>query len=258
MTAMDGYDATTYGERFADVYDEWYHDVSDVDSTVATLLELAAGDDDDDAAREILELGVGTGRLALPLARAGRARGIRVVGVDTSPAMLARLAAHDDERLVTAIAGDMVDELPDGPFVVVFVAYNTIFNLTDPDDQARCFAEVARRLVPHGRFVVEAFVPEDPPLDGDDISVRSMSADRVVLSISRHDAARQSATGQFVEFTEAGGVRLRPWNIRYATSEQLDEMATAAGFELEFRWESFVRTEFSPDSARHVSVYRRL
>jgi hypothetical protein len=104
--------------------------------------------------------------------------------------------------------------------------------------------------------VIEAFVPDDPPRRGDSVTVRSISADRVVLSISVADPDNQSAAGQFVEFSETNGVRLRPWSIRYSTPVQLDEYARAAGLALEQRWESFGRTPFDEDSTRHVSVYR--
>ena len=112
------------------------------------------------------------------------------------------------------------------------------------------------RLAPGGRFVVEAFVP-DETRDGDDVAVRTMTADRVVLSISRHDAAQQRAEGQFVEFTERGGVRLRPWSIRYRTPAQLDALADAAGLVLEARWLDMERRPFGADADRHVAVYRR-
>ena len=247
---MQGYDATSYGEGFADVYDDWYHAISDVEVTVVELLDLAGGG-------PVLELGVGTGRLAVPLAEAGLAQGVTVVGIDASPAMLARLAWRDPGTLVTTIPGDMRYDLPAGPFALVFAAYNTLFNLTDEGAQARCFHDVAERLRPGGRFVIEAFVPENPPRRGDSVTVRSIAADRVVLSISVADPDHQSAAGQFVELTEAGGVRLRPWSIRYSTPAQLDEYARAAGFALEQRWESFGRTPFDDESARHVSVYRR-
>lgn len=246
---MQGYDASSYGEGFADVYDDWYQGISDVEVTVVELLDLAGGG-------PVLELGVGTGRLAVPLAEAGLASGLTVVGLDASEAMLARLAWRDPGNLVTTIHGDMRHDLPDGPFGLVFAAYNTLFNLTDEDAQARCFVDVAERLRPRGRFVVEAFVPDDPPRRGDSVTVRSIAADRVVLSISVADPDHQSAAGQFVELTEAGGVRLRPWSIRYSTPAQLDDYARAAGFTLEQRWESFGRTPFDDESARHVSVYR--
>jgi SAM-dependent methyltransferase len=243
---VDGYDDTSYGERFADVYDDWYHDLSDVDATVAALEVLAEGG-------PVLELGVGTGRLAIPLA----ARGVAVTGVDTSTAMLDRLAANDPAGTVTAIRGDMVTGLPDGPFHLVFVAFNTLFNLRDPDRQAACFEAVAQRLTPGGRFVVEAFVPDDPPRSGDYVGVRSITADRVVLTIAVHDPVAQCADGQFVEFTEAGGVRLRPWSIRYSTPAELDAMAAAAGLEREHRWHTFDDVTDGTDADRHVSVYRR-
>ena len=205
----------------------------------------------------MLELGVGTGRLAVPLAEAGRDRGLDVVGIDSSPAMLARLAERDPGGLVEPVLGDMSSTLPDRPFALVFAAYNTVFNLVDDGAQARCFESVADRLLPGGRFVIEAFVPDESRRRGDAVSVRSIASDRVVLSISVDDPDHQSAEGQFVELTEAGGVRLRPWSIRYATPAQLDGYAGAAGLVLEHRWESFGGNPFDLDSPRHVSVYRR-
>ena len=99
----------------------------------------------------------------------------------------------------------MVDDLPDGPFDVVFVAYNTLFNLADRDRQAGCFAAVADRLAPGGRFVVEAFVPDDPPRDGPAVAVRSMTADRGrAVGLRSTIPPTQRAEGQFVELTEAG------------------------------------------------------
>jgi SAM-dependent methyltransferase len=252
---MEGYDETTYGDAFADVYDDWYARISDVPTTIDTLADLARVDAGGDEPVRIVELGVGTGRLAVPLAQ-GHVGTITVVGVDASPAMLARLSGHDIGRLVEAIEGDMVTGLPDGPFDLAFVAYNTLFNLTGPDEQAACFRAVADRLRPGGRFVVEAFVPDDPPRDGDDVSIRTMTADRVVLSITRQSAVDSTAEGHFVELTEHHGVRLRPWSIRYRTPNQLDELAADAGLELEVRWRDMARTPFSADSDRHVSVYR--
>ncbi|HWL41435.1 MAG TPA: class I SAM-dependent methyltransferase [Ilumatobacter sp.] len=251
---MDGYDEGSYGAAFADVYDEWYQGISDIDATIATLLGLAR------PGAAVLELAVGTGRLAVPLAEAGAATGITVTGIDASPEMLARLATRDPGNLVATVLGDMVADLPPGPFELAFVAYNSLFNLTGEGQQAACFAAVAERLTPGGRFVVEAFVPDVPFRDGDDIAVRTLSADRLVLSVTRNDAAAQSAIGQFVELAgrpgEPAAVTLRPWAIRYRTPAQLDADATAAGLVLDARWEDFTRAEFTPESPRHVSVYR--
>jgi SAM-dependent methyltransferase len=248
-STMRGYDRHTYGDAFADVYDDWYADVTDVEATVARIVELAG------PTGAVLELGVGTGRLAVPIAAAG----LQVTGIDSSAAMLARLAARDGGGRVTTIEGDMVDRLPPGPFDVVLIAYNTIFNLLDESEQRRCFTDVAARLRPGGAFVVEAFVPDDDA-DGDErgsVTVRSIAADRVVLSVSTGRRTDQRAEGQFVELTEAGGVRLRPWAIRWSTPAQLDAMAAAAGLTLDSRTADMAGTPYDDDSDQHVSVYRK-
>lgn len=249
---MRGYDDASYGEGFADVYDDWYADISDVDTTVATLVELAALGSR--ASGRVLELGVGTGRLAIPLA----ATGLDVHGIDSSAAMLQRLAAKAGASNVNVSLGDMVDDLPNGPFALAFIAYNTIWNLLTEQRQGRCFAQVAQRLISGGAFVVEALVPDpslhDPPAQ---IGVRSMTVDRVVLSVTLGTAVEQRAEGHFIEITEAGGVHLRPWSIRWLTIEQLDAMAAAAGLVLAERWQAFDQTPFTAASTRHVSVYRK-
>lgn len=250
---MPGYGSSTYGDRFADVYDSWYHDVSDVDATVAAIRELCSRG-------RVLELGVGTGRLALPLVRAG----FSVDGIDSSAAMLERLSAHDPEGLVRCHLGDMVTDCPPGPFDVILIAFNTIFNLPGPDQQAALFAAASQRLGPMGRFIVEASIPDawpDPQSQlgsetAGEVRVRSMTVDQVVLSVTRHDPITGRAEGQFIEITETGGVRLRPWSIRSVPVEELDLMAAAAGLVLEQRWEDFSKRDFTDQSDRHVSIYR--
>ena len=247
---MQGYEPQAYGEAMAEVYDDWYADISDADATVAAVVELvrAAG------GGPVLELGVGTGRLALPLAAAG----LEVTGIDVSAAMLDRLRAKPGGEAIALVQGDMAAGLPDGPFAVVLVAFNTFFSLTSADAQQRCLVHVAERLAPGGRFALEAFVPDDELIDaGSRVELRSLSRDRVVLTVSRHDAGLQRAEGQFVELTEAGGVRLRPWSLRYAGPAELDRMAAAAGLELASRWSSWTGTAFDAGSTNHVSLYRR-
>jgi SAM-dependent methyltransferase len=246
-----GYDHRSYGDGFADVYDEWYADVTDVDATVTRMVELAG------PGGRVLELGVGTGRLAVPMAFAG----LSVVGIDSSEAMLAKLSERDPAGLVEAVRGDITTDLPAGPFDVVLVAYNTIFNLLGEHDQPRLFQHVAARLAPDGAFVVEAFVPVSGGADGtataSNVTVRSMAVDHVVLSVSVNRQDEQLAEGQFVEFSQDGGVRLRPWSIRWATPTQLDAMATAAGLQLDARFGEMAGTAFTDDSTQHVSIYRR-
>jgi SAM-dependent methyltransferase len=247
---VEGYEPPSYGEAMADVYDEWYADLTDAGATVAAITRLAAGG-------RVLELGTGTGRLAIPLAEAG----LDVTGIDVSPAMVARLRAKPGGDRVAVVVGDMArsEDLPPGPFAVVLVAFNTFFGLTTAEDQARCFAAVAERLTADGSFVVEGFVPDDELIEaGSRVEVRSLTAHRVVLTVSRHDAVTQRAEGQFVELTEEGGVRLRPWSLRYAPPEELDAMAAAAGLVLAERWSAWDGSPFTPSSAHHVSRYRRV
>lgn len=243
---MKGYDDSTYGDSFADVYDDWYEDVSDVDATVRTLGQLGG-------AGHFLELGIGTGRLALALAQTGA----HVSGIDSSPLMLQRLEqkAADRGLEVEAVLGDMVDAMPIGPFDVIFVAYNTVFSLPTAERQRRLFEQVAGRLAPNGKFVVEAIVPDPQRPAGSTVGVRSMRTDRVVLSVDMHNPGAQHVEGQFVEFSEAGGVRLRPWSIRYSYPRELDDMAAAAGLRLSNRWVNMAQDLYTDDAETHVSVY---
>ena len=240
-----GYHDKSYGDGFADVYDDWYTDIGDASATTTTLAELAEGG-------RVLELGVGTGRLAIPLAAAG----LEVHGVDTSAAMLARLAEKPGGDAVRGVVGDMVDDLPVGPFAVVFVAYNTFFSLLSAERQQACFHSVAATLAPHGCFAIEAFVPEVGGERTSSVEVRSVHADRVVLSVNTSDPAQQLAEGQYIDITEGGGVKLRPWSIRWAAPAELEEMAGRAGFHLAERWGSFDRKPFHDESERHVSIFR--
>jgi SAM-dependent methyltransferase len=247
---MDGYRADTYGASFADVYDEWYGDLDDLGDLIAMLAEFAD-------TGPVCELGVGTGRIAIPLA----ATGLSVVGIDSSTAMLERLAGADPSASVEVVQGDMVDDIPAGPFSLIVIAFNTLFNLNDADQQAACVKNAAARLRPGGRLFIDGIVPESTiagyGLTIDDVTVRDLSVDRVILSVSRHRPAEQTAEGQFIEFTEAGGIRLRPWSVRYSTPEQIDAMAGAAGLHLEHRWCDLQRGAFTGEACRHVSVFRK-
>lgn len=261
----DGYRADTYGESFADVYDDWYADVSDVDATVAAVERMAGGG-------PVLELGIGTGRLALPLAE----RGVRVVGVDASPSMLDLLAEKPGASELTAVLADMA-HLADGPgaaeiaaggpYTVAFAAFNTFFNLTTAEDQTRCLADVFSLLAPGGVLVIEGFVPPADGLADGGVSVRDVTADAAVLTISKHDADAQTIRGHHVEI-RAEGNRLRPWIVRYLTPDQLDASAAQVGFVRTNRWADWSGSLFPPSQTNgpdrplpepdvHVSVYQR-
>lgn len=202
----------------------------------------------------ILELGVGTGRLALPLA----ARGLNVHGIDSSPAMLARLRAKPGGEAVGVVEGDFADvgTIVEGKFDLVLVAFNSLFELLDQDSQCRCVAGAAARLSAAGVLVVEALAPELTRLE-QSLTVTSLAADEVVLQATSHDPLAQVVRGHDVVLTEADGVRLLPWVIRYASVPEVDLMARLAGLELRERWGGWEREPFTAASSRHVSVYAR-
>ena len=200
-----------------------------------------------------LELGVGTGRLALPLA----GRGFEVHGVDSSSAMLARLRAKPGGDAVGVVEGNFADvgTIVEGKYELVLLAFNSLFELLDQDAQCRCVAGVAARLAAGGVFVVEALAPELTRLE-QSLTVTSLAADEVVLQATSHDPLSQVVRGHDVVLTE-GGVGLLPWAIRYASVPEVDLMARLAGLELRERWGGWDREPFIAASTRHVSVYAR-
>jgi len=250
MPLVDGYTPRTYGDAFADVYDDWYADAGDPAAAVATLAALAGGG-------AVLELGVGSGRLAAPLAGTG----CEVWGVDASPAMLERLAARPGGAAVRAVAGDMADPgaalagTGHPPFAVVAAAFNTFFLLTTEAAQAACLRSAASLLAPGGRVALECFVPAEPPASVERVlEPRTVALDHVVLTVSTHDPVAQRVVGQHLELRESG-TRLRPWVVRYATPDQLDELAAAAGLRLAERWGGWDRSPFDDAAPMHVSLY---
>jgi SAM-dependent methyltransferase len=242
---VHGYGPSTYGDSFADVYDEWY---PATDPDIVNRLAELAGDG------PTLELGAGTGRIAIPLA----ARGIAVWALDASAAMADRLRAKPGAERVNVVVGDMAaleaTLAPDTPpFSLVFAVANTVFNLTSEDDQRACLRQVAARLAYGGRLLIEAVVPApDGPTSAVEASI--VTSDSVVLSVSTHDRGAQTVTGQHVQIG-SDGVRLRPWVIRYLTPDQLDAIAAEAGLRLENRWRSWDGAPFAPDGGSHISVF---
>ena len=238
------YGPETYGERHAEVYDERVGGCDE--RMVGTLAELAGGG-------RALELGVGTGRVALPLA----ARGVEVHGIDASPAMVERMRAKPGGERVGVTFGDFAEADAPGEFSLVYVVFNTIFALLTQDDQVRCFRSVARRLAPGGVFVVEAFVP-DLTLYSRGQSLRTVrtTTDAAELDASLLDAATQRVVTQHIVIGD-GRVRLYPVQIRYAWPAELDLMARLAGLRLRERWSGWSREPFTSESTKHVSVYGR-
>lgn len=239
-----------YGESFADVYDDWYGEITDVGATADRVAALIV----DASADRVLELGIGSGRLALPMAE----RGLRVVGIDSSPPMLDRLRAKPGAAAIEVHEGDMAeaDTLVDGPFGAVLIAFNTLFNLAGEDRQRACLRAVSSLLDPRGSLLVETAVWGDPPDRIErGLSTTRVEHDRVVLSATEHDPVTQVVTGQHIDIT-ADGTRLRPWRIRYLTPDQLDAMAAAAGLVLVERHADWTGAPFSAHDTVHVSRYQ--
>jgi SAM-dependent methyltransferase len=243
---MGEYDPTEYGTHVAADYDEIYGAAFDTVGAVSRLAELAGSG-------PILELGVGTGRLALPLAE----RGFTVHGVDSSAEMLELLRAKPGGEAVATTLGDFADVVVGRPaeFSLVVLAVNTIYALASQDEQIRCFETAARHLAPGGCFVVEAWVPEMIPA-GLSLQPRLLSPGYVGLVIAEHDPARQILSTQQVVFGGDAKVRVFPVVHRYAWPSELDVMARLNGLHLESRWEDWSRTPFGPLSRNHISVYR--
>ena len=240
-----GGDAEYFGERIAAAYDEHSAVVFDpavVGPAVELLAELAG----DGAA---LEFAIGTGRIALPLAE----RGVRVVGIDTSERMLHHLREKPGAERIEARVGDMAATRVDGEFSLVYLVFNTIFNLTTQDGQVACFQNAAAHLASGGRFVVEARVPELQRLPLGQ-TVLPWRADPDGISYYAYDVVTQRLSGRHYEFAD-GRVESNPIEMRYAWPAELDLMARLAGMRLEDRWAGWGREPFTALSPSHVSVY---
>jgi SAM-dependent methyltransferase len=238
-------DPAFYGDCWAEVYDERYGSL-DPAAAVEFLAGLAEGG-------PVLELAIGTGRIALPLA----ARGLVVEGVDASAAMVQQLRAKPGGDSVKVTIGDMAEVPVSGSFRLVYLVFNTLFGLLTQERQAGCFRNVARVLGPGGAFVIECFVPDLARFDrGQRVQTLEVTEDSASFELSRHDAARQRVTTQVVTL-DGQGMRMRPVAIRYSWPSELDLMAGQAGLELTERYADWNRRPFGSTSGGHVSVYRR-
>ena len=243
---MKGYEpAMSFDEEAARLDRDFQR--GDERAAVAFLADLAGSG-------PALELGIGAGRIALPLA----ARGVRVDGIDLSPAMVAELRAKPGGDQLSVTIGDFADMPIEDAYCLIFVAFNTLFNLLTQEDQVRCFENVATHLTGDGSFVVEAYVPAflhrlraQQYVDAEAIEV-----DEVRLDVLRHNAAQQMIEESHVSLSRAG-VRLNPVVQRYAWPSELDLMARIAGLRLKQRWGGWDRRPFDSDSSLHVSVYGR-
>jgi SAM-dependent methyltransferase len=236
-----------FGEPVAERYDERYDHLTDpavVDPIVDFLADLARRG-------TALELGIGTGRIALPLAQ----RGVAVHGIDLSEAMVARLRAKPGAEQIDVTIGDFATTTVDATFSVAYLVANTIMNLTTQDEQVACFRNVALHLEPGGCFVIEVLVPglrRLPP--GETFQLFDVSPTHV--GFDEYDVARQGLVSHHYWIAD-GKVELFSPPFRYVWPSELDLMAQLAGMTLRERWSGWNREPFTSDSAKHVSVWEK-
>ena len=235
----------TFGVLNADDYDE-LHDPGTTQLAVELVSSVAGNG-------RILELAIGTGRIALPLS----AKGHRIEGIEGSPDMIAKLRNKPGGADIPVTIGDMADVGVDGPFDHVFLIYNTLFNLPDQEAQVRCFRNVAERLAPGGSFLIEAFVPDFSDFHHDQkVQTKRLDMHSVWIEAITHDRIAQKTEAQRIRITE-NGMKLVPLPMRYAYPPELDLMARLAGLSLENRWGDWMKGEFTKESTMHISVYRK-
>ncbi|MFE5328102.1 class I SAM-dependent DNA methyltransferase [Embleya sp. NPDC056575] len=243
---MTGSNAAAYN-AVAEVYDEWTGPLPDTPATVEFLAARAGKG-------AVLELGVGTGRVALPLA----ATGLEVIGIEGADKMIDKLRQRPGGDTFPVILGDMADVAVDRTFSLVYIVFNTFLCLLDQRDQVRCLRNAAEHLEPDGTLVTEMHVPDltRTDADGQRLATGSVERDRVFLEATMHDPVRQRIRTQVVVVSERG-IRLYPNQVRYVWPAELDLMAQLAGLELSDRYGGWTGEPFTAKSTRHVSVFRK-
>lgn len=199
----------------------------------------------------VLELGIGTGRVAVPLAR----HGVSVTGIDASPEMLARLHQHATDLPIDAHVADMADFKLTARYAAVYVVTSTFLLLTTAERQASCVASAAAALDDDGIFVVEAALPATVLAGGRGIVVRHVAEDHLRLTVQTHDPLAQLVQSQEIRLQRDGSWRMLPSAKRYVSPAELDLLARLAGLRLRARYGNWDRSPFTPSSTKHVSVY---
>ncbi|WP_262851573.1 class I SAM-dependent DNA methyltransferase [Mumia quercus] len=246
MSDSDGYFGAEVAARYDDVHSPMF-ELTTVTATVDVLARLAG-----DSA--VLELGIGTGRIALPLAE----RGVSVHGIELSQAMVDQLRAKPGGEAIPVTVGDFATtrvDAPPGGFGLAYLVFNTINNLTSQDDQVACFRTTAEHLAPGGRFVVEVGVPELRRLPYGETTVM-WGEGPPVWSYDVYDTATQALSSNYVRIDD-GHATFRSIPFRYVWPAELDLMARLAGLRLRSRWEDWDERPFTHESRRHVSVWEK-
>ena len=239
---MMDYAAETYGERIANVYDQWYSEYDP--AAIDFLAKLAKGG-------KALELGIGTGRIALPLVKAG----VVVQGVDASESMVAWLRSKPGGENIPVTLASLPDLPVDGHFSLVYVVFNTFFCLLTQQEQIRCFQNVARHLSANGVFVIEAFIPDLARFTGGQCTRTVRIEDHEIqMDVSQLELDKQLIISQHVVLTEQG-TSFYPVKLRYIWPSEMDLMAQLSHKQLRERWGGWAKNPFTGQSGKHISVY---
>jgi SAM-dependent methyltransferase len=239
---MEYYSEETYGERIAGVYDQWYSEFDP--AAIRVLAELAHGG-------RALELGIGTGRIAIPLLKIG----VTVHGIDASVSMVSKLRSKPGGESIPVIMGNFADVPVDGQYSLIYVVFNTFYSLLTQDEQIRCFQNAARHLSSDGVFVLEAFVPDMTRFSAQQaMRVTRIADSEVQLDASQVELDKQVITSQHMVLTEQG-TRFYPVKIRYIWPSEMDLMARLSQLQLRERWSDWGKSRFTAESGKHISVY---
>jgi SAM-dependent methyltransferase len=236
-----------FGEHVAERYDESSADMfapAAVDPAVDFLADLAGKG-------AALELGIGTGRIALPLTQ----RGVHVHGIDLSEAMVARLRAKSGGKNIGVTIGDFATTTVEGTFSLAYLVFNTIMNLTTQDEQVACFRSVAAHLEPGGCFVIEVGLPDLQRLPPGE-TIRPFTVTPTRLGFDEYDVVSQGLISHHYRVTQHG-LDAHSVPFRYVWPSELDLMARLAGMSLRERWSDWTRKPFTSESTKHVSVWEK-
>jgi SAM-dependent methyltransferase len=246
---MDEYSESTYGDRIAEAYDERFTRRLDTMAAVEAIADLATAA----GATRVLELAIGTGRIALPL----KERGFDVRGIDVSEAMVAKLREKPGGDEIPVTMGNFADVAVEGTFNVIYLVFNTFFALLSQTEQIECMENVATHLEPGGIFIMECFVPDLARYErGQNVSATEVGVDVVELDVARHRPTEQRIDASHVVLGD-GDVRVYPVRLRYAWPAELDLMARIAGLKLRERWGGWEHEPFTDDSGGQISIYER-
>ncbi len=239
---MDYYTEATYGDRIANVYDQWYNEFDP--TAISRLAELARGG-------RALELGIGTGRIALPLVKAG----VAVEGIDISTTMVDRLRSKPGGEGIPVTMGNFADVNVEGQYSLIYVVFNTFYSLLTQEEQVKCFQNVASHLASNGVFVLETFVPDLTRFTaGQAVRLTRIGENEVHMDVTLIETDKQVTNTQHMMITDHE-TRFFPVKLRFTWPSEMDLMARLSHLQLVERWSDWEKSPFTSASRMYISIY---